>query len=129
MQTVSIDLCPVQVRHRHDDVVTRLDDFDLLCRCFQYPARLHLKTLLCISMLLPNHLLSAHLRLALSALWLLSALSNVTRPSTNVASTSSSLLFSPRTSNNYFAVKTQSSSSPRFMLARPTRGFPPNRAS
>ena len=51
----------------------------------------------------------------------------------NVAFTSStfssSLLLSPRTSNSCSLAETPSSSSPRLMLARPERSFPPNNAS
>ena len=39
------------------------------------------------------------------------------------------LIFLPRTSNSCSSAETPSSSSPRFMLARPAHDFPPNRAS
>ena len=35
VQTVRINLRPVQVRHGHHDVVPRLDDLDPLCSCSQ----------------------------------------------------------------------------------------------
>ena len=48
VQTVRIDHRPVKVRHRHHDIVSRLEDPDLLCCCFHHPMRLQLKLLLCI---------------------------------------------------------------------------------
>ena len=54
-----INLRPAQVRHGHYDLVPGIDDLDLLWGCFQQPAHWDLKTLLRISTLLPNPLLSS----------------------------------------------------------------------
>ena len=73
MMQMRINLRPAQVRHGHHDLVPRLCDLDLLCRCSQNPARLNLKTLLRISTLLPDPLLSSTQRTHHSVLDALSA--------------------------------------------------------